>query len=299
MDIEVKHRARTMEEFRSGQRRFVEAATAAAAAAPTFEPRPTDVIISPYSKCGTTMLQQMFHTLRTGGDMDFDDISRVVPWLEMSPVLGIDLNLAQRAAPRGFKSHLSFTSLPPGTRYLVSLRDPKDSFMSMFRFMEGWFMEPGAISVEEFFEGWIKGRGPAGEGYFDHLLSWWAVRREPNVLLFSYRKMVADPAAHIGRLAAFIGIELDDELLELTVERTCRAWMLAHKDRFDDKLMREMSETKGGLPAGSDSAKVCSGPGTHGDEIPSGIAARINQIWSERITAALGYSSFAELEAEL
>src|SRR6476620_3913748 len=112
MDIEVRHRARSMDEFRAGQRGFGERAMAASAAAAPFEPRPTDIIISPYGKCGTTMLQQTLHTLRTRGDMDFDDISRVVPWIEMSPLLGIDLNAEQRANPRGFKSHLSYTRVP-------------------------------------------------------------------------------------------------------------------------------------------------------------------------------------------
>ncbi|MEO0442026.1 MAG: sulfotransferase domain-containing protein, partial [Pseudomonadota bacterium] len=75
-------------------------------AAVPLEPRSSDIMISPYGKSGTTMMQQMFHQLRTGGDMDFDDISRVVPWIETAPILGIDINANQRAEPRGFKSHL-------------------------------------------------------------------------------------------------------------------------------------------------------------------------------------------------
>jgi hypothetical protein len=296
---EVKHRARTMEEFRAGQREFGEEAIAARDAAPAFVTRPTDIIISPYGKCGTTMLQQMFHTLRTRGDTDFDDISRVVPWIEMSPMLGIELNAEQRGEPRGFKSHLSYKNVPKGARYVVSLRDPKDAFVSMYRFMEGWFLEPGAVPMEDFFEGWMKGRGAEGEGYFDHLASWWALRDQPNVLLLSYRKVITDLPAHIRRLADFAGIPLDDELLELTLERTSRSWMLAHKNRFDDALMREMSETKSGLPSGSDSAKVRDSNGCHYDELPRAIADRIDQAWMERIKSALGYSNFAELEAAL
>ena len=295
----VRHRARSMEEFRAGQRKFSEAAIAAREAAAPFKPKPTDIVISPYGKCGTTMLQHMFHTLRTRGDMDFDDISRVVPWIEMSPMLGIDLNAPQRAEPRGFKSHLSYTSVPKGARYVVPLRDPKDAFVSMFRFMEGWFLEPGAVPMDDFFKGWIKGRGAEGEGYFDHLLSWWAVRRQPNVLILSYRKLVADRAAHIRRLAAFAGLPLDDTLLDLTFERSSRSWMLAHKDRFDDAMMREMSETKGGLPRGSDSAKVRGSDGSHSDELPSVLSDRIDQLWAERIAPVLGYENFAELEAQL
>jgi hypothetical protein len=289
-----------MDEFREGQRAFGEAAMAARAAAPPFVPRPTDVIISPYGKCGTTMLQHGFHTLRTRGDTDFDDISRVVPWLEMSPMLGIDLNADQRAEPRGFKSHLSFASLPRGTRYVASLRDPKDSFVSMFRFMEGWFIEPGAIPIEDFFEGWVKGRGAEGEGYWDHLLGWWAVRDDPNVMLTSYNRMVREPAAHVRRLAGFIGFELDDELLELAVERTSRDWMLAHKHQFDDALLRGLSESKGGIPAGSDSAKVRAGrSGDHSDELPEAISERMDAIWAEKVTPVIGYRNFAELEAAL
>ena len=288
-----------MDEFRARQSEFRDEAIAARDAAPPFVTSPTDVIISPYGKCGTTMLQQMFHTLRTRGDMDFDDISRVVPWIEMSPMLGIDLNGSQRAQPRGFKSHLSHKSVPKGASYVVPLRDPKDAFVSMYRFMEGWFLEPGAVSMEDFFEGWLKGRGPEGEGYFDHLLSWWAVRNQPNVLLFSYAKMVANPAEHIRRLARFARIPLDDELLELALERTSRSWMLAHKDRFDDALMRELSETRGGLPRGSDSAKVRDSDGCHSDELDRRIAERIDEAWREKVGSALGYRNFAELETEL
>lgn len=299
MATQVKRRARSMDEFRAVQRNLFEVASAAREAAEPFVPAPTDVIISPYGKCGTTMLQQMFHTLRTRGDMDFDDISRVVPWIEMSPLLGVDLNSPQRAEPRGFKSHLSYKSVPKGARYVVSLRDPKDAFISMYRFMEGWFLEPGAVPIEDFFEGWIKGRGPEGEGYWDHLLRWWEVRERPEVLLFSYRHMVHDPAAHVRRLADFANIPLDDELLELTLEHTSRDYMLAHKNRFDDALMRGLSEKLGGLPPGSDSAKVRAGTPSHSDELPSALAAQMDEIWAERITAELGFGTFAELEAAL
>ena len=288
-----------MQEFIDGRRGFTTAARAAYERAP-LRPLPSDVIISPYGKCGTTMLQQGFHTLRTRGDMDFDDISRVVPWIEMGPLIGIDLNAPQRAEPRGFKSHLSYTKVPKGARYVVSFRDPKDAFVSMFRFMEGWFIEPGAITIEDFFETWIQGGGPEGTGYWDHLLSWWEMRGEPNVMLTSYRQMVRDPAGHLRRLAEFAGIHLEDDLLDLAVERTCRAYMLAHKDRFDDAMMREMSETVGGLPAGSDSAKVRDGAsGSHKAELPPALADRIDAIWDERITPVLGFSTFEELEAAL
>ena len=56
----------------------------------SFRPRPTDVFIATFAKSGTTLLQQIVHGLRTGGDMDFEDISEVVPWIEMAFDTGID-----------------------------------------------------------------------------------------------------------------------------------------------------------------------------------------------------------------
>jgi len=125
------------------------------------------------------------------------------------------------------------------------------------------------------------------------------VRERPEVLLLSYRKMVADRAGHIRRLAEFAEIPLDGELLDLTLERTSRSYMLANKHRFDDALMRGFSESWGGLPPGSDSAKVRNSDGSHSDELPPSLSKRIDEIWAERITPVTGLASFAELEEAL
>ena len=209
-----------------------------------YQPRPTDIIISPAGKCGTTLLQQTFNTLRTHGDMDFDDISRVVPWIETSNTLAIDINAEQVAEPRGFKSHLAWDHVPKGAKYIVSLRDPQDAFVSGFRFIEGWYFEAGAISYQEYFERTKHGRGK-GLDHWAHLVSWWTRRDDPNLLLMSYEHMVEDPELTIRRVARFCGAPLDAELLALTLEHTSRSFMLEHKDRFDDAMMREQSERLG------------------------------------------------------
>jgi hypothetical protein len=291
-------RAHTLAEFQGLMGRFMTPA-ADARRFPPYVPRPTDIIISPYGKCGTTWLQQTFHTLRTGGDMDFDDISRVVPWIETAANLGIDLNTEQRANPRGYKSHLSYTNVPKGARYVVSFRDPQDAFVSMFRFMEGWWIEPDTVTMAEFLEGWLRG-GPEGSGYFHHLLSWWEQRNNPDVLLLSYGAMIDSPARHIRKLADFCSIALDNALLELTLERSSLAYMLKHKDRFDDAMQRDLSETKANLPPGSDSAKVRQGSvGLNRKELSADIAARIDAAWDEQITPATGFADFAALEAAM
>lgn len=269
------------------------------AAIQSYNPRPSDIIISPYGKCGTTWLQQTFHTLRSRGDMDFDDISRVVPWIEQGAMHGFNLNAEQRVNPRGYKSHLAFDAIPKGGKYVVSFRDPKDAFVSMYRFMEGWFIEPGSVTMEDFFEGWMRG-GPEGDGYWGHLQSWWKQRDNPNVLLLSYRHMVSEPEMHVRKLAAFSGITLDDNLIALTLEQTSLNFMLKYKDRFDDALARSVSETRCNLPSGSDSAKVRKGGvGGYKTELPASIAKRIDEIWVERIAPVTGHADFTAFDQEI
>lgn len=263
-----------------------------------FPLEPTDVVITPYGKSGTTWLQQIVHGLRTRGDMDFDDISRVVPWLETSYDLGIDLYAPQRGHPRAFKSHLNWCDVPKGGRYIVSIRNPKDVLVSGYRFAEGWFFEPGSISIEEHArDGFLD---PEKRGYWKHLRSWWEQRARKDVLLLNYEAMRRNLVPTIRTVAAFIGVPLDDELLAIVTAQSSLPFMLKHKDRFDDKLMREHSERCAQLPPGSDSAKVRIGKiGQHYDELPPSISDELDAIWRAEITPRLGFDSYEALAAQV
>jgi hypothetical protein len=223
--------------------------------------------------------------------MDFDDISRVVPWIETSADLGVDLNAEQRAEPRAFKSHLNAELVPEGGRYINVVRDPGDAAVSLFKFNEGWFLEPGAVSVDEF----VQAQLTRDDGYFEHLLSWWPRRNDSDVLFLAYEDMLQDPALAIRRIAGFIGIALDEELLALTLEHSSLAFMLKHKDRFDDALMRERSEAVAGIPPGSDSAKVRAGQSGSAVALSDETRRMLNQTWQKHISPALGFASYAEL----
>lgn len=266
--------------------------------------RPTDIVITPFGKCGTTWLQQIAHTLRTRGDMDFDDISRVAPWIETSTDLGLDLNAEQKANPRIFKSHLDARRMPRGGRYINSCRDPRDALYSMYRFMEGWFLEPGAVSLDNFaretFIASGKALGSHGSDYWTHLLSWWQRRKDPDVLFLAYEHMKEDLATTIHKVALFMDITLDDELMTITMQHASLPFMQQHKDRFDDKIMRERSVQIAGVPANSDSSKVRMGQvGEFRQQLSRDTVAQLDEIWRQRITAELGFDSYADLIAAL
>lgn len=256
--------------------------------------RPTDVVISPFGKSGTTWTQMIVHTLRTRGDLDFDDISRVVPWIETS--LGLDLDAEQKANPRAFKSHLGWHDVPRGGKYIIVIRDPKDVAWSMYKFMEGWFVEPGSISLDEFVTKLVIRQG----AYWTHLMSWWPRRDDDDVLLMSFESMKHDHTGAIRRIATFIDIDLDDELLAITEEHSSLAFMLKHGDKFDDLLMRQRSETLAGLPPGGDSAKVRTGQvGEHKQHLSTETLAELDAVWQREVTEKVGFSDYASMIAAL
>ena len=285
-----RRRASTVSEYYDLQKRLW--TPTPGASKPSSEPfnvRSSDVFITPFSKSGTTWLQQIFHTLRTRGDTNFEDISAVVPWLEVSPMLGIDLNAEQRAHPRGYKSHAQRADLPRGAKYIVSVRHPADVAYSLFKFMEGWFIEPNTISLDEFVrEVFLPG------AYFDHLLSWWPHRLDDDVLFLTYEHMSDDLSATITRIAQFCNIPIDESLLNLTLERASFAFMQHHKTKFDDALLRAKTE-ESVLPHGSDSAKVRTGQVGDRARLSDTLRADIQAQWATKITPKLGLEQYDTL----
>ena len=110
----MNRRATSIPEFMEKMSKFYSAEGDAYAHA--FRPRATDVVISPFAKAGTTWMQQIVHGLKTGGDMTFDEITAVVPWIELAHEMGLDLNGDQEGGFRAFKSHLGWADVPKGCR---------------------------------------------------------------------------------------------------------------------------------------------------------------------------------------
>jgi hypothetical protein len=283
-----------MEELRAKTARLVSEEGRRAGLA--FVPRPTDVVIAPFGKCGTTWLQQIVHSLRTGGDLDFDDISRVVPWIETAADLGIDLDAKQRGEPRAFKSHLSWDDVPKGARYIVVVRNPGDALVASYRFLEGWFFEPGSIDIDTF----ARARFLESRGYYTHLGSWWPRRHDDDVLLLAYEQMKDNLERSVRHVARFIGIDADEERIAVACSQASYESMRLHKDKYDDLLMRLRSEEVCDIPRGGDSSKVRTGRvGDHRRELPDALLDSLGVTWHETIETRFGLPTYDDLLAEL
>lgn len=112
--------------------------------------------------------------------------------------------------------------------------------------------------------------------------------------------MCEDPKSHVQRLAKFCDLPLDEELLRLTLEYSSMPFMLAHKDKFDDFLMRHKSEELCNLPPGSESAKVRrGGAGGHRTALSPAVVAMLDDAWARLAAPATGFAGYTAFEAAL
>ena len=269
------------------------------AAALSFQPDPTDIFISPYPKCGTTWVQQIAHGLRSPGSMAFDEITEVVPWIEMALDMGVDPDAPQVVLPRLYKSHLSWDHIPKKARYICIIRNPGDALISLYRFFEGWFFEPGSVTLEEFAIGEFMQR-PDTQSYWGHLAAWWPQRNRDDVLMLCYENLKANPASGVQRIAQFMGIECDRELESLVLEQSSFEFMRSHQWQFDDHLVRAARDGACGLPPGGIATKIRTGRvGDHTCELSEELKARMDRVWQTEITARFDIPSYEQLREAL
>jgi len=212
-----------------------------------FKPKPTDVFVVTYPKCGTTWVTQIAHVLRTRGDQSFGEITEVVPWDICAVDCGQDLDSDHVASPRVFKSHERFETVAKGGKYIYVARDPLDAFVSFYRFLPAYMgLKPGEVSMSEFADAIFAGVSVSG-GIWDHFLQWWRHRHDPNVLWLSFEDLKDDLPTCIERIAKFMDIALDAELRATTLKLASFEWMSAHDKQFDDHFVRDAVRDRMGL----------------------------------------------------
>ncbi len=257
---------------------------------------PDDVYISTYSKSGTTWMQQIVHQLRSGGDTDFEEISCVVPWLESAVDMGIDPHADQPYPFRAFKCHLLYRDLPKGARYITVFRDPLKVLSSFYRFFEGWWFEPGSVSIDEFATG-LYMQGSASGRHWDHLIDWWPQVESPDTLVLCYEDMVQAPDKTVEIVAEFLQLNLSEKGLDSARRNASREHMLRNSHQFDEHVLRDKRDHFWGLPPGGSSGKVA-GKRNAAEPSPATLK-QLDHIWSDTVERALGYASYHELRCAL
>jgi hypothetical protein len=254
--------------------------------ASTFQPRPDDLFLAAYPKSGTTWIQQIVHGLRTGGSMDFDEISSVVPWIEVAFDLGMDP--AHMPTPRAFKTHFRRDEVPLGARYIYVVRDPKDVVVSFFHFFEGWLFETGTIDLVTFAKDFFFPGSNSGR-YWPHVRSWWDARDADDTLFLCFEDLKADLPTAVQQIAAFI--EADPANIAIATKQAAFAFMKEHQRQFDEHILRDARDAACGLPPGPQALKLRAGRVGDNRQLTPELVADFDAMWQEQFPEFANYAA--------
>jgi hypothetical protein len=226
-----------------------------------------DVVVATHSKAGTTLLQQICHHLR-GGDESFEEISEVVPWLEMAQDAGQDLAAPQLGNPtlRLLKTHYGFEECPKGARYIVVLRDPHDLFVSFYEFLLDWFFTADEMSMADFILLMLYNRGCP---WWVHACEWInAAEQNPDrFLLLFFEDVVQHREAAVHHVAAFLGVT-DETCIANAIARSSLEYMREHVTQFDEHLTHvRRDHIFGAVQNTGSSSKVRRGKAGRGEQL--------------------------------
>ena len=210
-----------------------------------FEFRGGDIVISTPPKCGTTWMQMMCALLIFQDPNLPCPLTELSPWMEVQtePVERVLAALEAQPHRRFIKSHTPFDGLPHDERatYICVGRDPRDVAISWDNHFNNMSLEvviearalavglddlaelmpdgspPRVEDPVERFRQWIEDdpssqENPSGlAGMLHHLSTFWDNRQTANVVLFHFEDLRADLSAEMRRLAAVLGIGIDED----------------------------------------------------------------------------------------
>jgi aryl sulfotransferase len=192
--------------------------------------RDDDIIISTYAKSGTTWVQQIVSQLLFNGQTGLP-VAEMSPWLDLRvPPKHIKLAEIEKQTHRRFlKTHLPVDALvfSPKARYIYIGRDGRDVVWSMYNHHananQAWYEAlndtPGRVgppierppeSIRQYFQDWMDRDGHPFWPFWENIRSWWEIRTLPNVLLLHFENLKQDMPGEIRRVAAFLGVPIDE-----------------------------------------------------------------------------------------
>ncbi|UJR19162.1 hypothetical protein I4U23_022292 [Adineta vaga] len=203
-----------------------------------FQPKSNTIFICSYPKCGTTWMQNIVYLLMHAGESFPSNlqVDNVMPHLELSgskfcenfPVI---------------KTHLprNFLHINPQAKYIVVARNPKDCCVSFYHHTRGFvtYYNYANGTFDDYFERFINGKVDFND-YFDHFQSWEPYLNDSNVFFCTYEQLKSDTKEIIKKLALFLGIEMDKNMLEKVLNNCSFASMKKDGQRWTDERPDDM-----------------------------------------------------------
>ncbi|XP_052425477.1 sulfotransferase 6B1 [Carassius gibelio] len=179
-----------------------------------LEAREDDLILVAYPKCGFNwMLSVLSKILNASTGKNEIQLERL-PLVEFLPP-DVQEKLAEMPPRRLLGTHLHPDNIPPSfftkkPKILVVFRNPKDTLVSYYHFMNKNPVLPNAGPWDKFFSDFMAGEVAWGS-YFDHALAWEKRLDDPNVMIVTYEELKQNLSEGVKNISGFFSLPLTDE----------------------------------------------------------------------------------------
>ncbi|XP_077524219.1 sulfotransferase 2B1-like [Amblyomma americanum] len=197
-----------------------------------YKPRPGDVFVATYPKCGTTWAQYIAYGIFHDGQppRDLADFFEESPYMEL---FGADV-IEDMPGQGTIKTHLPFDkqNFSARAKYIYVARNPYDVCVSAYyHFKSEVPAQLDNVDFGHYLRHFIDGTGAYGSYLEDSLLPWYTRRNDPNVLFLTYEDLHADAKLQVKRIADMLGkaygarLSKDPALLQRLVDMSSRESM--------------------------------------------------------------------------
>jgi hypothetical protein len=198
--------------------------------------RASDVFLVGHPKSGNTWLAYMLAMLvnrDTEASINISNVGNYIPTIH-----DVDERIAsfsQLPDPRIFRNEgPKYPELYPRTIYI--LRDPRSVLLSYYHHCvhdtgrNGWAI--GDFVDEMLSEGCIRSLEPFLVRWDTQVMAWQERAKTQPVLMVKYEDLMSDCYAQLERLSGFIGLEVDENLLTMVIERGGFSNMRKDEEKF-------------------------------------------------------------------
>ncbi|XP_067287805.1 sulfotransferase 6B1 [Pseudorasbora parva] len=179
-----------------------------------LQAREDDLILVAYPKCGFNWMVGVLRKIlnaSTGKDVKPPERPPLVEFLPPD----VQEELPEMPSRRLLGTHLHPDKMPATfftkkPKILVVFRNPKDTLVSYFHFMNKNPVLPSAESWDKFFSDFMSGEVAWGS-YFDHALAWEKRLDDPNVMIVTFEELKQNLPEGVKKVSEFFGLPLTEE----------------------------------------------------------------------------------------
>lgn len=196
--------------------------------------RDSDIYIVTFLKSGTTWMQMILYQMFTDGEMNFEHIYDVSPWVTNESINDKDPErVNQLPNPRIFKSHDPYNKFDSGAKnkIIYVYRNPIDTAYSLFHHRKNYNDSEETIdkTIEKYFS------EKEEYNWFTFTKSWLENKHRLNVYYVKYEDLKNNFDETILSIADFLDTKLDEDQFKRIKERSSFEFMKLHEDKFGEQ----------------------------------------------------------------